>query len=87
MFLHDTSRDLDPQLHAHAVLANATWSRERNQWLALKQNEMLRASPYLRQVLYRELAGRLRSLGYEPYDMNTNGFSVRGAEHLWAFGH
>lgn len=82
MFLHDTSRDLDPQLHAHAVLANATWSRERNQWLALKQNEMLRASPYLRQVLYRELAGRLRSLGYEPYEMNSKGFSIRGVEHL-----
>lgn len=82
MFLHDTSRDLDPQLHAHAVLGNATWSRERNQWLALKQNEMLRASPYLRQVLYRELAGRLRSLGYEPYEMNSKGFSIRGVEHL-----
>ncbi len=82
MFLHDTSRDLDPQLHVHAVLANATWSRERNQWLALKQNEMLRASPYLRQVLYRELAGRLRSLGYEPYEMNSKGFSIRGVEHL-----
>ena len=61
MFVHDTSRDLDPQLHVHAVLANATWSRERSQWLALKQNEMLRASPYLRQVLYRELASRLRA--------------------------
>ena len=24
MFVHDASRDLDPQLHAHAVLANAT---------------------------------------------------------------
>lgn len=84
MFVHDTSRDLDPQLHAHAVLANATWSRERNQWLALKQNEMLRASPYLRQVLYRELAGRLRALGYEPYEMNSKGFSIRGVEHLRA---
>src|SRR4051794_29499275 len=42
-FLHDTSRDLDPQLHVHAVLANASWSAERKQWLALKQNEMLRA--------------------------------------------
>lgn len=82
MFVHDTSRDLDPQLHAHAVLANATWSRERAQWLALKQNEMLRASPYLRQVLYRELASRLRTLGYEPYEMNSKGFSIRGVEHL-----
>jgi conjugative relaxase-like TrwC/TraI family protein len=82
LFFHDTSRDLDPQLHAHAVLANATWAGERLEWLALKQNEMLRASPYLRQVLYRELAGRLRTLGYEPYAMNSTGFSVRGVEHL-----
>ncbi len=81
-FLHDTSRDLDPQLHVHAVLANATWDGTRNEWLALKQNEMLRASPYLRQILYRELASRLRSLGYEPYELNSKGFSVRGVEHL-----
>lgn len=82
MFLHDTSRDLDPQLHAHAVLANATWDATRGEWLALQPVEMLRASAYLRQVMYRELAGRLRTLGYEPYEMNSKGFSVRGVEHL-----
>ncbi len=82
LFLHDTSRDLDPQLHAHAVLANATWDAERGEWLALQHAEMLRASGYLRQVLYRELAARLRQLGYEPYDMNSTGFSVRGVEYL-----
>lgn len=82
MFLHDTSRDLDPQLHAHAVLANATWDATRNEWLALQPVEMLRASAYLRQVMYRELAGRLRALGYEPYEMNSKGFAVRGVEHL-----
>lgn len=82
LFLHDASRDLDPQLHGHAVLANATWDATRNSWLALQPAEMLRASPYLRQVLYRELAGRLRSLGYEPYEMNSKGFSIRGVEHL-----
>lgn len=81
-FLHDASRDLDPQLHGHAVLANATWDATRKEWLALQPAEMLRASPYLRQVLYRELAGRLRSLGYEPYEMNSKGFSIRGVEHL-----
>ena len=82
LFLHDASRDLDPQLHAHAVLTNVTWDSERNAWFALQPAEMLRASPYLRQVLYRELAGRLRALGYEPYEMNSKGFSVRGVEHL-----
>ncbi len=82
LFLHDTSRDLDPQLHAHAVLANATRDATRNAWLALQPAEMLRASAYLRQVMYRELAGRLRALGYEPHEMNSKGFAVRGVEHL-----
>jgi conjugative relaxase-like TrwC/TraI family protein len=82
LFLHDASRDLDPQLHGHAVLANATWDATRHEWLALQPVEMMRASSYLRQVLYRELAGRLRALGYEPYGMNSRGFSVRGVEHL-----
>ena len=82
MFLHEASRDLDPQLHVHAVLANVTWDPERSRWMALQHAEMMRASPYLRQAFYRELAGRLRRLGYEPYEMATTGFSIRGVEHL-----
>jgi conjugative relaxase-like TrwC/TraI family protein len=82
MFVHDASRDLDPQLHVHAVLANVTWDAERSRWMALQHAEMMRASPYLRQAFYRELAGRLRRLGYEPYEMTTTGFSIRGVEHL-----
>lgn len=82
IFFHDTSRDLDPQLHAHVVLANATWDAERGGWYALQPAEMLRASVYARQVLYREIAGRMRELGYEPYGLDTKGFAVRGAEHL-----
>jgi len=82
MFLHDASRDLDPQLHVHAVLANVTWDAERSRWMALQHAEMMRASPYLRQAFYRELAGRLRQLGYDPYEMTTTGFSIRGVEHL-----
>lgn len=82
LFFHDTSRDLDPQLHAHVVLSNATWDAERGEWFALQPAEMLRASAYLRQVLYRELSGRLRELGYETHGMNSTGFSVRGVEHL-----
>jgi conjugative relaxase-like TrwC/TraI family protein len=82
LFHHDASRDLDPQLHAHVVLANATWDAERGGWFALQPVEMLRASAYVRQVLYRELAGRLSELGYETYGMSAQGFSIRGVEHL-----
>lgn len=82
LFVHDTSRDLDPQLHAHVVLANATWDATRQRWLALQPAEMLRASVYVRQVFYRELAGGLRALGYEPHGMTSKGFAVEGVEHL-----
>ena len=41
-FFHDTSRDLDPQLHAHAVFGNVTWDAERGDWFALQPAEMLR---------------------------------------------
>ncbi|MGC4074936.1 MAG: MobF family relaxase [Nibricoccus sp.] len=82
LFFHDSSRELDPQLHGHAVLANATWDSSRTAWFALQPAEMLRASAYLRQVMYRELASRLRGLGYEPYEINAKGFSIRGVEHL-----
>jgi hypothetical protein len=43
---------------------------------------MLRASPYVRQVFYRELAQRLHVLGYETHSMTTTGFAIRGVEHL-----
>jgi conjugative relaxase-like TrwC/TraI family protein len=82
MFVHDASRDLDPQLHVHAVLANVTWDHERSKWMALQHAEMMCASPYLRQAFDRELAGRLRGFGYEPYEMTTTGFSIRGVERL-----
>lgn len=82
MFLHDASRDLDPQLHVHVVLANATWDADLSRWMALQHAEIMRASPYLRQAFYRELAGRLHQLGYETHGMSPTGFSVRGVEHL-----
>src|SRR5690606_13554077 len=59
-----------------------TWDHERSQWMALQHAEMMRVSPYLRQAFYRELAARLRQIGYEPHDMTTTGFSVRGVEYL-----
>jgi hypothetical protein len=32
IFEHDTSRSLDPQLHPHCVIANATWDKTRSGW-------------------------------------------------------
>ena len=79
LFFHDASRSLDPQLHAHAVLANASHDGERGQWLALQRRAMMEASPYVRGFLYHDFARRLTQLGYqiEPATRGV-GFQIKG---------
>ena len=62
-FRHDTSRNLDPQLHTHAVLANMVRDNE-GRWRAMA-NEGLYERQKLIGMLYRsELARNLAELGY-----------------------
>ena len=35
VFRHDTSRALDPHLHSHCILFNATWDAAEGRWKAL----------------------------------------------------
>jgi conjugative relaxase-like TrwC/TraI family protein len=79
LFFHDASRSLDPQLHAHAVLANASRDVERGQWLALQRRAMMEASPYVREFLYHDFARKLTQLGYqiEPAARGV-GFQIAG---------
>ena len=79
LFFHDASRSLDPQLHAHAVLANASHDGERGQWLALQRRAMMEASPYVREYLYHDFARRLVQLGYEVEPaLRGVGFQIAG---------
>jgi hypothetical protein len=54
-FTHDSSRSLDPHLHTHFVLANATQT-ESGEWFALHENGMLEAIRYGGKVYQNELA-------------------------------
>jgi conjugative relaxase-like TrwC/TraI family protein len=45
-FLHTTSRSLDPQLHTHFVLFNATWDKKEQRWKALQTGNMFGAINY-----------------------------------------
>ncbi len=63
-FRHDTSRNLDPQLHTHAVVANMVQGAADAKWRTMS-NERLYASKMLIGALYRnELARELGRLGY-----------------------
>lgn len=58
LFVPDASRDLDPQLHVHAVLANVTWDAERSRWrVAVRQRGALRG---VRLVAYDSVCAYIR---------------------------
>lgn len=68
VFHHDTSRMLDPQLHAHMVCSNHTWceAEGQGQWFALQPRKMLEESKAsIRQAFYRDMASECQKLGYD----------------------
>ena len=77
VFRHDTSRALDPQLHTHFVIFNATWDREEQRWKALQTSEMFEAMTFYTEVYRTELARHLLELGYGLRN-TVNGFEIEG---------
>ncbi len=64
LFRHDTSRALDPHLHTHCIMFNATHDPVENRWKALSNYEMLQARKFAENMYYHELARDLRAFGY-----------------------
>jgi conjugative relaxase-like TrwC/TraI family protein len=46
LFTHDTSRALDPHLHTHCIVFNATFDAVENRWKAMQNYELLRARKF-----------------------------------------
>ena len=78
MFTHDTSRALDPHLHTHCVVFNATFDAVENRWKALQNYELLRARKFAENVYYHELARNLRGFGYEIRNLARGDFQIEG---------
>ena len=78
-FRHEVSRNLDPQLHTHAVIANMVQGGDAK-WRTMA-NEKLYASKMLIGALYRaELARGLEELGYGIEKTHADGrFEIAGA--------
>jgi conjugative relaxase-like TrwC/TraI family protein len=87
-FLHTSSRALDPQLHTHFTLFNATFDAKENRWKALQTSDIFAASQYGTEVYRNELSRRLQAIGYEMEGIEIKGvspelmkrFSKRSAE-------
>ncbi|WGM17767.1 conjugative transfer relaxase/helicase TraI (plasmid) [Arsenophonus nasoniae] len=80
LFNHDTSRDVDPQLHTHSVVINATQHNEK--WQALASDtvgktgfsEMILANKIALGQIYRHaLREQTESLGYETEIVGKHG--------------
>jgi conjugative relaxase-like TrwC/TraI family protein len=77
-FRHDTSRALDPHLHTHCVMFNATLDATENRWKALSNYEMLLARKFAENVYYHEFARDLRQFGYEIENKPRGDFEIKG---------
>ncbi len=79
-FRHDASRSLDPQIHTHFVVANATWDPGHERWLALDTCEMFKAIRYAGKFYQNELALQCRQLGYQIQPVRNEKGIVEGFE-------
>ena len=69
---------LDPHLHTHCVVFNATFDPVEQRWKALQNYEMLLAKKFAENVYYHELARQLKSFGYEINNHSRGDFQIEG---------
>ncbi len=78
LFRHDTSRALDPHLHSHCILFNATWDSTEGRWKALEAGEMVTAQKFVRNVYYHEMVRSLQRFGYGVENNPRGDFEIAG---------
>jgi conjugative relaxase-like TrwC/TraI family protein len=76
-FVHTSSRALDPQLHTHFTVFNATFDEHERSWKALQAGAMYDAIRYATEVYRNELARRVREIGYQTTPAK-HGFEMEG---------
>ena len=78
VFRHDTSRALDPHLHTHCIVFNATRDPVEGCWKALEPYEMFVAKKFAENVYYHELVKALHRFGYCVRNRRRGDFEIEG---------
>ncbi len=74
VFRHTTSRNADPQLHSHAVIANVTRNPETGAWRSIDSREIYAAQAEVNAVYMNTLAHGAREAGYTvDWTVNSQG--------------
>jgi len=76
-FTHTSSRALDPLLHTHHTVFNATFDETEKRWKALQARGMYDAIRYGTAVYRNELAQRVQQIGYHIRPAKY-GFEIEG---------
>ena len=76
-FTHTSSRALDPLLHTHLTVFNATFDETEKRWKALQAGGMYDAIRYSTAVYRNELAKRVQQIGYRIRPAK-HGFEIEG---------
>jgi conjugative relaxase-like TrwC/TraI family protein len=76
-FTHTSSRALDPLLHTHLTVFNATFDETEKRWKALQAGGMYDAIRYGTAVYRNELAKRVQAIGYR-IRLAKHGFEIEG---------
>ena len=77
-FRHDTSRNLDPQLHSHCVIANMVQGAD-GKWRTMVDDGLFRQQKAIGAIYRAELAEGLKGLGYGIEKMHSDGrFEIAG---------
>ena len=80
LFQHDTNRNLDPQAHVHAVIANATQTKD-GTWRALHNGKLWQNNTLLGSIYHAALREKVQSLGYSVTPTGKYGqFEVDGID-------
>jgi conjugative relaxase-like TrwC/TraI family protein len=78
LFQHDTNRNLDPQAHVHAVVANATQGPD-GKWRALFNGKLWQANSVLGSIYHAQLRTEVEQLGYKVEITGKHGqFEIGG---------
>lgn len=78
LFQHDTSRNLDPQAHVHAVIANATQTAD-ERWRSLHADQLWKQNTLIGAIYHAYLRQGVERLGYQTETAGKHGaFEIAG---------
>ena len=78
VFIHEFSRELDPQLHSHVFMPNLCYNVASNCYSSLNASVIYNNIAFLRNVYNNELASEVTKLGYSILKQHNGKFEITG---------